>query len=69
MTKSKAKKEIDVDSLSLEEATEIGTELGKKLGALGDATSEKANKITEAYGIKTRVLIQLIDAKTGEPLT
>lgn len=68
MAKNTGKKEVNVENLSPEEATKIGMELGKKLGELGDATSLKANKLTEIYGFKTKVLIQLIDPKTGEPL-
>ena len=61
-------KKVDVESMSPEKAVKIGEQLGKRIGKLGDSTAEKINKITEAYGFKAKVYIQLFDAETGEIL-
>ena len=60
--------EVDIDVLAPSEVEKIGQEIGKQIGKLGDAAAKKMNKITEVYGVKTKVYVQLIDAKTGQPI-
>jgi hypothetical protein len=69
MAKKSKEKQVDVEELTEEQAKEIGLELGRKLGAIGDEAAAKANKLTEVYGFKTVVAIQLVDIKTGQILS
>ena len=63
--KNQVKKFKEMDD---EQALALGEKLGEKIGKLGDSTAEKINKITAAYGLKAKVLVQLFDAETGEIL-
>lgn len=64
--KTRKLKNIDLAKMEPAEVAQLGEQLGKKLGEIGDAAAEKMNKIAAAYGLKTKVYVQLLDATTGE---
>ena len=50
-------------------ADEMGYALGKKIGEIGDKAVAQINALTSRFGVEAKIMIQLIDTKTGEPLT
>ena len=59
-------KKVDVGNMAPEEAMEIGEMIGKKIGKLGDAAADKINKITEIYGLKAKVYVQLFSTENDK---
>ena len=51
-----------------ENAEQLGAELGKRIGAIGDAAVEQINALTERFGVKAKIQVVLINSTTGQPL-
>ena len=49
-------------------AEQMGEELGKRIGAIGDAAVEQINALTTRFGVKAKIQVVLLDATTGQPL-
>ena len=65
----KRDRKVDVEKLDETQLDSIGEALGKKIGAISDKAAEDVNQIMNIYGIKAKVVIQLLDEKTGNPIT
>jgi len=57
---------VDIHSMDEKQVEMLGEQLGKKIGKLGDAAANKMNKITEVYGLRAKIIVQLFNAETGE---
>ena len=58
---------IDLEQLTIEEADQLSLQLGEKLRKIVDNSCNKANKLVNKYGMRTRmqfVLEKLEDSKT-----
>ncbi len=62
-------RKVDVEKLDEDQLDSIGFELGKRIGAITDKAAADVNEIMNIYGIKAKVVIQLLDEKTGNPIT
>jgi hypothetical protein len=63
------KRKVDVEKLDEGQIESIGEALGKKIGTITDKAAEDVNAIMNIYGIRAKVVIQLLDEKTGNPIT
>lgn len=61
-------RKVDVDNTEPEQLDQIGFELGKKLGQIGDEAAAKMNEILKIYGLSAKVAVQLSD-KDGNVLS
>lgn len=64
----KRARKVVIENLSDEQADSIGFQLGERLGKICDKAAQEVNEITKIYGVTAKVVIQLIDEKTGKPL-
>jgi hypothetical protein len=62
-------RKVELAALAPEQVEQIGFQLGKKAGEIADKAAEEINKITQIYGLKAKIAIQWIDAKTGKPVS
>lgn len=60
------RRKVDVDSIPVADVEAVGEALGKKISSITDKAAEEVNKLTEIYGLKAKVAIQFVNAKTGE---
>lgn len=65
MTDNRTRK-VNVDTLKVEQLDQIGYEIGKRIGEICDAAAVQVNKITEIYGVKAKIVVQLVNSETGE---
>ncbi len=63
------RRKVDVDSMAPADAENVGNELGKRITAITEKAAEEVNRLTQIYGIKAKVAIQLINEQTGETIT
>jgi hypothetical protein len=60
------KRKVNLDTLAPEQADDIGFQLGKKTGEIGDKAIAEINKILEPYGLAAKFQVMYINKKTGE---
>lgn len=61
--------EVDIESLSQEEANQLGQELGLVIGQVGDKAALELNEMLAKYGLKAKIAVQILDKKTDKPFS
>lgn len=69
MKQQKRKKSIDINKLSMEEMNQISDKLGEDVRKLYDQACEKANKLLNAYGMKSQHQISISSLDSKAPKT
>ena len=48
-------RKVNVESLSYEDAEQLGVEIGRKLAEIAQEAAEKANRMLKIYGLETKM--------------
>lgn len=65
----KRSRKVDVEKLDETQLDAIGEALGKKVAVITEKAAQDVNEFMNIYGIKAKVVIQLVDIKTGNPIS